>query len=242
MAETSAIEWTEATWNPWRGCRKVSPGCKFCYMFRDQERYGKDPRMVVRAAPATFKAPQKWKDPKTIFTCSWSDWFIEEADGWRQEAWGIIKQTPHHTYQILTKRADRIADNLPGDWGMGYDNVWLGTSVENADYKHRIDALRDVPAKVRFLSVEPMLGPLGDIDLTGIHWVIVGGESGYPGQHRPMELDWARGVRDQCIKAGVAFFLKQLGGTVHDKRGGDKALLDGVRWTQMPTTTARGEE
>lgn len=266
MAETSAIEWTEATWNPWYGCQKVSPGCKLCYMYRDMERYGRDPRAVTRSKTA-FKMPLKLKEPTTIFTCSWSDWFIEEADGWRPEAWEIIKATPQHTYQILTKRPERILDHLPPDWGNGYPNVWLGVSVESQEWADkRIPHLLRVPAAVRFLSCEPLLGP---VDLTNIcaegtadsgwfvnalsleewteaearaefgnnftgtvDWVIVGGESGH--QHRPMELDWARQIRDACNTYGVAFFLKQLGGTPANKKGGDEALLDGRRWTEMP--------
>lgn len=161
MAETTAIEWTEATWNPWVGCRKVSQGCKHCYMFRDQERFGQDPTKVRQTAPATFRAPLKWKEPKLIFTCSWSDFFIEEADVWRPEAWELIRKTPQHTYQILTKRPERILANLPADWGRGYPNVWIGVTVEDqvaAD--KRIPLLLEVPTVVRFLSCEPMVGPV----------------------------------------------------------------------------------
>lgn len=159
MAETTAIEWTQATWNPWVGCRKVSQGCKHCYMFRDQERFGQDPTKVRQTAPATFRAPLKWKEPKLIFTCSWSDFFIEEADAWRPEAWKLIRKTPHHTYQILTKRPERILECLPADWGDGYPNVWIGVTVEDqAAADKRIPLLLEVPAVVRFLSCEPLLG------------------------------------------------------------------------------------
>lgn len=164
MGKQTAIEWTDATWNPWRGCKKVSPGCKNCYMYREQKRYGKNPMEIVRAAHATFTAPLKWKEPKRVFTCSWSDFFIEEADEWREEAWSIIRQTPHLTYQVLTKRPDLIKDRLPQDWGEGYPNVWLGVSVENQDYMGRAMKLADLPAKVRFISYEPALGPL-DFDV-----------------------------------------------------------------------------
>lgn len=243
MSETTAIEWTEATWNPWMGCTKVSAGCDNCYMFSEQRRYGHDPE-VVRRSKTKFSDPLKWKEPKIIFTCSWSDWFHKDADPWRDEAWDIIRRTPQHTYQILTKRPGRIFRHLPADWGNGYPNVWLGTSVESQDFVSRIGPLVNAPARVRFLSCEPLLGPLslrwglwqGPWDRTAIHdhldalrmldWVIVGGESGP--NARPMAIEWARELQAQCAEAGVAFFLKQLGG-FPDKRGHDKALLDGKR-------------
>jgi len=230
MADMSGIEWTEATWNPWMGCTKVSPGCDLCYMFREQARYGNDPA-VVRRSKTTFSAPLKWKEPRVIFTCSWSDWFHADADAWRPAAWEIIRQTPHHTYQILTKRPGRIARHLPPDWGDGWTNVWLGVSVESQATAFRIRQLAEIPARVRFVSAEPLLSGWS-ADLTGIHWLIVGGESG-PGC-RPMDLEWARDLRDDCKDAGVAFFLKQLGGWP-DKLGGNSAVLDGRRHTEMPT-------
>lgn len=206
MGEKTKIQWTEMSWNPWHGCHKVSAGCARCYMFRDKERYGQDPNTVVRSK-STFNAPLKWTEPALVFTCSWSDWFIEEADEWRDEAWSIIKRTPHLTYQILTKRPENIADRLPADWGDGYENVWLGVSVENQKAaEKRIPMLLRTPAKIRFLSVEPLLehvildrldfsenqrfgwrnvlmrtwGKGSDDDgfLGPIHWIIVGGESG----------------------------------------------------------------
>lgn len=228
MGERTGIEWTNATWNPWRGCRKISPGCAHCYMFREQERYGNNPFVVVRSK-TTFTAPLTWSKPRLVFTCSWSDFFIEEADAWRDEAWEIIRSTPQHTYQILTKRPENIASRLPTSWPM--PNVWLGVSIENAVFLGRADVLRKTPAALRFLSLEPLLGYLGELDLDGIGWVIVGGESG-PGW-RQMNLDWARNIRDACAVAQVPFFLKQLGGWP-DKRGGDKAVLDGRTWTEMP--------
>jgi protein gp37 len=213
MAEKTIIAWTGQTWNPWRGCTKVSPGCKNCYMFTAQERYGKDPSQVVRTK--TWGDPLRWQKAaaaagrsELVFTCSWSDWFHVDADPWRGEAWSIVRRCPNLTFQILTKRADRIAANLPPDWGQGYPNVWLGVSVENR--KHglpRIDHLRPIPAAVRFLSVEPLLEDLGAVNLDRVDWVIVGGESG-PG-FRPMEHDWARSLRGQCQAAGVAYFFKQ---------------------------------
>jgi protein gp37 len=161
MGKDSSIQWTNATWNPWHGCRKVSAGCKFCYMYRDKERYGQDPTTVLKSK-TNFRAPLSWpQETRLVFTCSWSDWFIEEADSWRAEAWDIIKRTPWFTYQILTKRPERILECLPADWGAGYANVWLGVSVEDqAAADKRIPILLQVPAAIRFLSCEPLLGPL----------------------------------------------------------------------------------
>lgn len=223
MGETTGIAWTERTWNPWQGCHKVSAGCANCYMYSEKIRYGQRPNEVVRSKPATFNAPLKWKEPARVFTCSWSDWFIEEADAWRAEAWEIVRRTPHLTYQILTKRPERIAGALPADWGPGWPNVWLGVSVENqAAAFTRLPQLIEMPAAVRFVSAEPLLGP---VDLTPwlvaelgergrsrlglLHWVIVGGESGP--KARPMDVAWARSLVAQCRDAGVAAFTKQLG-------------------------------
>lgn len=204
MAETSNIEWTDASWNPWVGCHKVSPACAHCYAEREMTRYGKNFNVVKRTSDATFFAPLKWKDPRKIFTCSWSDFFIEEADGWRAEAWNVIMQTPRHTYQVLTKRPERIGKNKL-EWPK---HIWLGASVETTRQYHRIDHLREIPAVVRFLSMEPLLARTMNTNLQGIHWVIVGTESG-PGA-RPTDLNWIRGIRDKCKAEGVAFFLKQL--------------------------------
>lgn len=233
MSATTAIEWTNATWNPWRGCTKVSPGCDHCYMFREQHRYGNDPSVVVRSK-STFDAPRRWAAGRRIFTCSWSDWFHPAADAWRAEAWEIIRATPQHTYQILTKRPNRIARHLPDDWGAGYPNVWLGVSVEHQDRIFRLERLATIPAVVRFVSAEPLLGPVDLALWRGgriVDWVIAGGESGPT--HRPMELDWARSLRDQCVEHRIPFLLKQLGGWPN-KRGGDQALLDGLRWVEFP--------
>ena len=222
MGETTGISWAQATWNPWQGCRKLSPACRNCYMYRDMERYGKDPR-DVRRSKTTFNTPLTWKEPKLIFTCSWSDWFIEEADAWRDEAWDIIRRTPHHTYQILTKRTERIADRLPPDWPL--KNAWLGASVETDSYRQRITELCAVPATVHFLSCEPLLAhlhleePVSGPTQGGIHppwyiqqgidWIIGGGESGP--NARPTNPDWARSLRDQAIRAGIPFHWKQWG-------------------------------
>lgn len=231
MAERSKIEWTQATWNPWHGCLKVSPGCRNCYMYREKARYGQLPHQVVRSK-SSFSAPLQWRDPRLIFTCSWSDWFIAEADEWRDEAWNVIRHTPYHTYQILTKRPERIISNLPWDWGSGWSNVWLGVSIESQHYVFRKELLAQVPAKVRFISAEPLLGPLDFGALNSIHWVITGGESGP--KARPMKVEWVQEIRDQCLDAKVAFFHKQNGGTrrINGTWGG--RVIDGRTWDYMP--------
>ena len=239
MAETTAIAWTNSTWNPWRGCHKVSPGCASCYMFRDQERYGRDPNVVVRASAATFTGPLKWAGPKFVFTCSWSDFFVDEADPWRGEAWNIIRRTPHLTYQVLTKRPERIREHLPADWGGGWSNVWLGVSIENQHWTSRLNWLMQIPAKVRFVSAEPLLAPLNLrpwLNLGYLNWTICGGESGGRPGHPPrhMDLDWVRSLRDQCLVAGVPFFYKQGVGP----RPGMNRLLDGRTWDEMPAGIA----
>lgn len=233
MSVNSKIEWTEATWNPWHGCSKVSAGCKNCYMFRDKKRFGQNPNLVSRSK-TTFKDPLKWTAKKLIFTCSWSDWFIEDADDWRGEAWDVIQKTPQHTYQILTKRPERILDHLPKTWGEGWDNVWLGVSIENQAFEFRNELLQSIPAKVRFISAEPLIGPIRFSTLRKIQWVITGGESG-PGA-RPMDLDWVRTIRDQCKSSKAAFFHKQNGGTriVDGAWGGRK--FDGQTWDAIPVS------
>lgn len=165
MAEKTGIHWADATWNPWMGCKMVSPGCAKCYMFREMNLYGRNPNAVVRTSFKTFRSPLNWArtkkvtDGARIFTCSWSDWFIDKADEWREEAWKIVHDTPQYTYMILTKRPERILDHLPKDWGDGYPNVWLGVSAENQDMADlRIPLLMAVPVKVRWISAEPLLG------------------------------------------------------------------------------------
>ena len=220
MGEKTGISWTNKTWNPWKGCKMVSPGCKNCYMFRDMRRYGMDPEDITRTKPGTFNAPIKWnreaqanRKPEFVFTASWSDWFIVDADDWRDEAWKIVKDTPWLIYQVLTKRADRILDHLPADWGEGYPNVGIGVSVESSPYLSRVDLLRQVPAKVRFISAEPLIGSLAGIDLTGIHWLISGGESEPDdSKRREMDLEWARELRDACAAQNCTYFHKQGSG------------------------------
>lgn len=233
MSEQTAISWTEATWNPWTGCTRVSEGCDHCYMMTLKKRWGADPEKVVRSK-TTFRDPLKWKEPRLIFTCSMSDFFHVDADPWRDEAWEIIRNTPHHTYQILTKRPGRISRHLPADWGAGYPNVWLGTSIESQSQTNRAGVLAGIPARLRFLSCEPLLGPVtlrwaswhpiggGITDhLDGLRkyfgWVIVGGESG-PG-YRVMDLDWATELHRQCDEAGVPFFMKQDSAFKNEQRG-----------------------
>jgi protein gp37 len=225
MGDTTTIGWTEHTWNPWQGCRKVSPGCKFCYMYRDKERYGQDPTKVVRSKGPTFNKPRIWNEEaaqrckrELVFTCSWSDWFIEEADPWRDEAWALVRESKWLVFQILTKRADRILDHLPSDWGNGYENTLIGVSVEDqkaAD--ERIPALVKVPGR-RFLSIEPMLGPvvLRDEWLAQIHWAIIGGESGP--KARDFDVHLAGFTAAQLRRAEIPVFMKQLGDRPTDGR------------------------
>lgn len=242
MAEKTHINWADATWNPWYGCTKVSPGCKNCYMFRDMTFYGRDPNTVTRSKTA-FNAPLKWMKSKKlspgsrVFTCSWSDWFHKDADQWRDEAWKIVKDTPY-VYLILTKRPERILDNLPADWGDGYSNVWLGISAENQDmYFKRWKYLSVVNAAIRFISYEPALGPLSIYWPTIIKpdWLISGGESDKT-DPRPYNPDWFRMIRDECMKFGIAYWHKQHGGTkkIDGEWGGRE--LDGVIWQQLPET------
>lgn len=218
----SKIEWTEATWNPHYGCRKVSPGCKFCYMFRDRVKLKgleEDKIRIVQKSKTTFNDPLHWKTGKLVFTCSWSDFFIEDADEWRDECWEIIKQTPHHQYQILTKRPERINDCLPADWNTyDYGHVWIGVSVENNEMLYKVDELKKVDANIRFLSVEPLIENvrLTPELLDGIHWVIIGGESGDEPtvskyNYRPCSISWVNDIIIDCKNANVPVFVKQMG-------------------------------
>lgn len=229
MAEFTGIEWARgphekgATWNPWYGCQKVSPACAHCYAEREMTRFGKNFDIVTRASKSTFENPLKWKEPHGIFTCSWSDFFIAEADPWREEAFDVMRRTPQHTYLILTKRPQRAHQ-----YAVMPENVWLGASVETPKQYERISELLATPARIHFLSIEPLLGRMNDIDLTGIDWVIVGGESG-PG-FRPLHLDWVKEIRNNCQRENIAFFFKQ-GSQL--KPGGNR-LLDGRTWEEFP--------
>jgi protein gp37 len=202
-------------------------------MFTEQRRYGLDPTVVTRTK--TWGQPKKWQKEaaatntkQMVFTCSWSDFFIEQADPWRDEAWKVIKNCPNLIFQVLTKRPELIQSRLPADWGTGYDNVGLGVSVENDKYLGRVDLLRQIPAKIHFISAEPLLGSIKDIDLTDIEWLIAGGESGP--NFRIMDLQWAREIRDKCVANGVAFFYKQGSALLP----GRDNVLDGQVWEQWP--------
>jgi protein gp37 len=244
MSDNTKIEWTDATWNPVRGCTKISPGCTRCYAERFAERFrgvrdhpyefGFDVRLI----PAKLGEPLRWRSPKMIFVNSMSDLFHEDIpDDYIFEVARVMSKAEWHTYQVLTKRADRMAAMLGTTLRSvaSRSHIWWGVSVENR--KHglpRVDALRAAPAHVRFLSVEPLLEDLGEIDLAGIHWVIAGGESG-PGARR-MDPQWIRSVRDRCRDASVPFFFKQWGGTQKRKNG---RVLDGRTYDEFPQMYSR---
>lgn len=237
MADRSLIEWTHATWNPVTGCSKVSTGCKHCYAERfarrlramGVERYRNGFRVTLHYD--LLDLPKRWKTPRLVFVNSMSDLFHEAVPfDFIRRVFATMRDCPGHTFQILTKRSRRLRELAPQlEWS---PNIWMGVSVEDARVLHRIEDLRGVPATVRFLSCEPLLGPLDNLPLEGIHWVIVGGESG-PGA-RPMRVEWVRSIRDQCQSAGVPFFFKQWGG-IHKHRMG--RLLDGCVYDDMPETS-----
>jgi protein gp37 len=234
MADNSSIEWTDATWNPVTGCTKISPGCKNCYAERlalrlkemGNARYANGFSLTLH--PDALELPLKWSKPKIIFVNSMSDLFHESVpEDYIQKVFAVMVKADWHKFQILTKRADRLARLAQRlSWP---PHVWQGVSVESKDYIHRVDLLRQVPATIRFLSVEPLLGPIPNLPLDGVHWVIVGGESG-PG-HRPIRVEWVRDIKKQCVSAKIPFFFKQWGGRT-PKSGGRK--LDGRFWDQMP--------
>jgi protein gp37 len=243
MNVKSSIEWTEATWNPTTGCDRTSPGCENCYALTlakrlkamGAERYQNDgdertsgPGFGLTVHEDALDVPRRWKQPRLVFVNSMSDLFHDDVpEDFIGAVFTVMKETPRHTYQILTKRSKRLVRLGPRlDWP---SNVWMGVSVESARYGFRIDHLRQVPAAVRFVSAEPLLGPLGSVDLTGIDWVIAGGESGP--HARPMDISWGRELRDHCIAEGVNFFFKQWGGRT-PKAGGRE--LDGRTWDDMP--------
>lgn len=234
----SAIEWTEFTWNPITGCTKISPGCAHCYaetmsrrlkaMGQPNYRNGFELTLHEQA----LRLPLEWKQPHVVFVNSMSDLFHADVpENFIQRVFGIMRAAPQHRFQILTKRAERLEELSPRlRWT---PNVWMGVSVETERYAYRIDHLRRTGAALKFLSLEPLLGPLPALDLEDIGWVIVGGESG-PGA-RPMDPFWVTGIRDQCINAKVPFFFKQWGGTRKKKAG---RLLDGRAWDEMPCVKA----
>ena len=239
MAEKSSIEWTDATWNPVRGCTKVSPGCKHCYAevlaerFRGVPDHPYEQGFDLRLVPEKLTEPERWKIPKRIFVNSMSDLFHPDVPtDYIIKVARVMVQVPRHTYQVLTKRAERMADLLNSSlaFAAATSHIWWGVSVENR--KHglpRISHLQRAVAKVRFLSVEPLLEDLGKLDLRGIHWVIVGGESGHGA--RPMSKSWVTSVKTQCTKAKVPFFFKQWGGRQKSKSG---RLLEGKTYDEMP--------
>lgn len=223
MSDNSTIEWTDATWNPVTGCSKVNPGCAHCYAERLSLRFGHSKKPWTPANveenvvlhEARLLIPASWREPKMIFVNSMSDLFHELVpDEFIVRIFETMRRAGHHTYQVLTKRPERMRDWFATQAGRPYaddplPHVWLGTSIELNRWVGRADALRETPAAVRFISAEPLLGPLDSLNLIRIDWLIVGGESG--SSHRPMELEWARDIRDRCQDAGTAFFFKQLG-------------------------------
>lgn len=249
MADKTLIAWTDHTFNIAWGCTKISPGCAHCYADTLASRYGFTawgPKGTRRTFGVKHWAePMKWQklaakcepgvlgdgEPRLVFSSSMCDWcedhpVIAEE---RQKLWPLIKSTPCLHWQLLTKRADRIVDCLPEDWGDGYPNVWLGTSIENTDYAWRADWLREIPAVVRFVSYEPALGPLHTLSLTGLDWVIFGGESG--ANYREADLQWSRDMRDHCLEHDVAYFHKQSS-HFFTERG---TTLDGETVRKFPT-------
>jgi protein gp37 len=242
VANNSSIEWTESTWNPLTGCTKISPGCKHCYAERmalrlqamGQPHYINGFKLTLHEN--ALDLPLRWKKPQTIFVNSMSDLFHEDVPiAFIQRMFSVMRRAHWHHFQILTKRAERLAQlNAKIDWPR---NVWMGVSVEQKDYAFRIDLLGQTDAAVKFLSLEPLLGPLPKLRLRGINWVIVGGESG-PGA-RPMETGWVIDIRNQCLRARVPFFFKQWGGVRKKKAG---RTLEGRTWDEMPTLTKSNPE
>jgi protein gp37 len=239
---TSSIEWTEVTWNPTTGCAKVSPGCKNCYAERlskrlhamGVEKYTNGFDLTLHEN--TLEIPLHWKKPKKIFVNSMSDLFHKEVPtDFIQKVFTVMNRAHWHQYQILTKRAERLLELDPLlEWS---SNVWMGVSVESEDFAERIELLRQTHAKIKFLSLEPLLGPLANLNLTGIDWVIVGGESGP--KSRPLSPEWVTSIKTQCEEANVAFFFKQWGG-VNKKRNG--RLLEGRTWDEMPAQVPHSDK
>ncbi len=234
MALGSGIEWTESTWNPITGCNKISPGCKHCYAERMAERllamgqpnYRNGFDLTLQ--PQALELPLQWKKPQTIFVNSMSDLFHRDVPlAYIQSVFDVMRRAYWHRFQILTKRGDLLSQlDHCLDWPA---NVWMGVSVENSDFVHRIEDLRTTRARIKFLSLEPLLGPLPNLNLQGIEWVIVGGESGPCA--REMRAEWVTEIRDQCRRSGVAFFFKQWGGKNKKKAG---RVLEGRTWDEMP--------
>jgi protein gp37 len=239
MSATSSIEWTDATWNPVRGCTKISPGCKHCYAETFAERFRGVPNhpyeqgFDLKLIPEKLAEPLRWGTSKTIFVNSMSDLFHEDVpDAYIEQVTRVMQMANWHTYQVLTKRASRLKDLLATKLSFATDSkhIWWGTSVEDKKYGvPRIKELSQSKAAVRFLSIEPLLEDLGVINLSGLHWVIVGGESGAGA--RPMNIEWVRNIREQCVQGNVPFFFKQWGGTRKSLTGRE---LDGRTYDEMP--------
>lgn len=258
MAQGSTIEWTQATWNPVAGCTPISPGCLNCYAARMALRLqvigessgcakyigtakrARDGRPVfagrINLDEAALDVPTRWRKPRLIFVNSMSDLFHKDVPlDFIRRVFDVMNRCPQHDFQVLTKRPERAAELAKHfTWT---DNIWMGTSVESAIYTHRISSLRAIEAKIRFLSCEPLLGPIPKLPLDGIHWVIVGGESG-PGA-RPMEQAWVEQIRDTCVAKGVPFFFKQWGGVQKSKTG---RKLRGREWNEMPIRESKRKE
>ena len=241
MAQSSSIEWTEATWNPTTGCTKVSHGCTNCYAERmafrlqamGQPRYKDGFKLTLQ--DDIVDLPLRWKKPRVIFVNSMSDLFHKDVpDKFIKRCFEVMVEASQHKFQVLSKRPERVAELASKiEWA---ENIWMGTSVENSKYVERIRVLQKIPAAVRFLSVEPLLGPISRMPLKDIHWVIVGGESGP--KSRPMKIDWVRSIRDQCVLKEVPFFFKQWGafgadGVRRSKKANGREL-DGEEWSEMP--------
>ncbi len=233
---TTKIEWTESTWNPITGCTKISSGCKFCYAevmakrlkAMGQEKYRNGFALTLH--PETLQEPYAWKKPKMIFVNSMSDLFHKDIPvEYLQRVFKVIKENPQHVFQVLTKRADILRYYDSEGWLEWPHNLWMGVTVENKEVIHRIENLRNTNARVKFLSCEPLLSPLENMNLKGIDWVIVGGESGRT--PRPMKEDWVVDIKEQCRQANVAFYFKQWGGTNKKKAG---SALDGKAYKEMP--------
>ncbi len=236
MATSTQIEWTDATWNPVTGCTKVSPGCKNCYAARmasrlqamRQANYVNGFQLTLQ--PKMLELPCQWKTPKRIFVNSMSDLFHPDVPlAYIKQVFDVMHNAPWHQYQILTKRSQRLVELSKSlQWE---PQIWMGVSVESAKYVHRVDELRRTDAHVRFLSLEPLLGPLENLNLNEIDWVIVGGESGP--YSRTIETTWVKDIRDQCVQAAVPFFFKQWGGVRKKSTG---RMLDGRTWDALPTS------
>lgn len=241
MADKSAIEWTDATWNPVTGCTKISAGCDNCYAERFSERFRGVPGHPFESGfdltlrPERLEQPLSWRRPRMIFVNSMSDLFHKDVPKeFIGKVFGTMESAHWHTFQVLTKRSSLMRDFLKSRYGSapGPAHIWCGVSVEDGSKLSRVRHLQKAPAGIRFLSIEPLLGPVGTLQLEGIDWVIVGGESGP--RARPMEREWVREIRDQCKASGVAFFFKQWGG-LRPKDGGRR--LDGREWNQFPSTS-----